>query len=268
MVRAYKILRSEAYDRNTILHVLKSYLDIELQSRFCKNRSRAAVLDYRVDFLNPELFVYLFYEMFILAEYYFACDKLNPRIIDCGSNIGISVLFFKTIFPASSITCYEPDMQSYSWLVQNIEQNGLGSVLAHNVAVCGTDGEKPFYFDSACPGCLSMGLYDHKARGESRLIRTVRLSSTVNEPVDLLKLDVEGAELEVMKDLDGAGKLGFIDKIFLEYHHYMNGSRSDLSELLKIIESNGFKFYISATSYNPYQMNRIQPMMIYAHRQG
>jgi hypothetical protein len=73
------------------------------------------------------------------------------------------------------------------------------------------------------------------------LVPTVRLRDYLNEPVEFLKLDIEGAEIDVM--LDCADKLGEVAQMFVEYHGFA-GKASRLLELLTAIEEAGFSVYV------------------------
>lgn len=53
------------------------------------------MLGYKISSFDYEIFYALFNNIFIGDEYAFQTDKENPLIIDCGSNIGMSVIYFK-----------------------------------------------------------------------------------------------------------------------------------------------------------------------------
>ena len=67
--------------------------------------------------------------------------------------------------------------------------------------------------------------------------------------MDFLKIDIEGAEYQVIKDI--SDKLHFVDHLFLEYHGTF-GQNAELSELFTLLVKAGFSYYIKeATSvYN------------------
>ena len=70
-----------------------------------------------------------------------------------------------------------------------------------------------------------------------------------------MKIDIEGAEYEVLKDIKD--KLHLIDNMFLEYHGSFN-QNIQLNELLQMIVASGFKYYIkeAATVYpTPFYRN-------------
>ena len=72
-------------------------------------------------------------------------------------------------------------------------------------------------------------------------MKATRLRDLLNKKVDFLKLDIEGAEYEVVKDCKDV--LNVCSKIFIEYHGQFTSS-NQLIEILSIIQQNGFGYYI------------------------
>ena len=66
------------------------------------------------------------------------------------------------------------------------------------------------------------------------------------DDVDFLKIDIEGAELDV---ISGSKKLNRVKQMFIEYHSFTD-TPQQLSCLLSILESSGFRYYID-TVYSP-----------------
>ena len=71
---------------------------------------------YSTSFLGHKLYVHdqasfrLGYkELFRHETYKFLATKQAPKIIDCGTNIGMSIIYFKTLYPDASITAFEAD---------------------------------------------------------------------------------------------------------------------------------------------------------------
>jgi len=54
-------------------------------------------------------FIYQFREILVEESYLFNCTKTNPVIIDCGSNIGLSGIYFANRFKDAAIYCIEAD---------------------------------------------------------------------------------------------------------------------------------------------------------------
>ena len=68
----------------------------------------------------------------------------------------------------------------------------------------------------------------------------------LQKQVDFLKIDIEGAEYEVLKDIEP--QLQNVQNLFIEYHGTYEQNK-ELVEMLTILETNGFSFYIKeATS--------------------
>jgi hypothetical protein len=75
------------------------------------------------------------------------------------------------------------------------------------------------------------------------------LSDFIESDIDLHKIDIEGAELEVIEDLAKSGKIHHAQQMHLEYHHHIGKAPDNLSSLLRILEGEGFGYQISAQRY-------------------
>jgi hypothetical protein len=89
-----------------------------------------------------------------------------------------------------------------------------------------------------------------------KFIEAVPLLDYLTPDVDFLKIDIEGAEDTVLKYC-GAG-LQNAKHIFFEYHNNVN-SKQTLHQLLELVESLGFHYYIkeSATRKRPFVDTRL-----------
>ncbi len=52
----------------------------------------------------------------------------KPYIIDCGANIGLSVIYMKRFFPGAEIIAFEPDEQNFKFLEENVRSFGFSGV--------------------------------------------------------------------------------------------------------------------------------------------
>ena len=95
-----------------------------------------------------------------------------------------------------------------------------------------------------------------------------KLSSFIDGDVDLLKLDVEGAEIKVLTDLYQTGKLRRIRRMHLEYHHHIDTARDDLSTTLTMLEQSGFGYQIKANLYPWPKDAAFQDIAIYCYNKG
>jgi hypothetical protein len=69
-----------------------------------------------------------FKDIFVNRIYHFETTRVSPYIIDGGGFIGISVLYFKSIYPDAHIVCFEPDEENFKILQSNIWDNHLTNI--------------------------------------------------------------------------------------------------------------------------------------------
>ena len=229
-------------------------------------RKSVNVAGYKLNYLNYHVFQYLFHELFLDQEYYFATSNKSPLIIDCGSNIGMSILYFKLVYPNSRILGFEPGDDAFSCLEKNIRDNDLQSVEVNKKAVSGNEGKIDFYYDIENPGSLAMSTIQERMPKQKKEVDAVHLSKYITEEVEFLKMDVEGAELGVMQELDNSGKLKYIKQMAIEYHHHIVRDEDGLSALLRILENAGFGYQISSYLGRPFDHHQFQDILIYAYQ--
>lgn len=144
-----------------------------------------------------------------------------PRIIDCGANIGVSVLEWKSRWPMSQITCFEPDPDAFRLLSWNVEKNDIPGVTCIQAAVADFHGDTVLHGEFGY-GADARGNSIEPAWGEREGSSTVtvpchRLSGYLSEGgVDFLKLDIEGAEERVLRE--ASAHLHRVDAIYVEVH--------------------------------------------------
>jgi FkbM family methyltransferase len=193
-------------------------------------------------FPDAASFVFMFNELFITEIYKFKTGKKSPFIIDCGANIGLSVIYAKKKFPDARIIAFEPERTIFKYLKENISQYKWNKVDLIEKAVWKEKALINFINEGADANRIS-SINSEEASRQSYSVEAVTLSNYITEEVDFLKLDIEGAELEVLKEIEP--KLKLVKKIFIEYHSSVNNVQ-ELSMLLKILENNNFRYYIDA----------------------
>jgi FkbM family methyltransferase len=209
----------------------------------------ATLLGYRLEYLNQTYAFFLVHEIIVNASYAFHSQGDAPLIVDCGANIGVSVLFFKARWPHARIIAYEPDLNAFRTLSRNIESNGLQDVRASNVAVGSKDGTVAFYTNVGDPGSLCGSLVPSWGGDSCRSVPMVRLSTHITEPVDLLKVDIEGAELDLLRDLIETGTIDLIREAIIEYHD-LNNDSTCVRQLVCTLEAAGFDVGVTAAQPN------------------
>ncbi len=195
----------------------------------------------KVNYLNGLELLYSLREIFIDEIYKIRFDRPNPYILDCGANIGLSILYMKQLYPNARILAFEPDDSNFKLLKSNTED--LKDVSVVKKAVWKENTTISF----ASTGTLSSKIVHDNANDQLKSMEGIRLKDYLNEPVDLLKLDIEGAEYEVIKDCKE--KLSSIKNLFIEYHGKFENT-AELNEIFAIIQQAGFAYYIKEASDN------------------
>ena len=183
-------------------------------------------------------FLAQFLEIFVNEIYNFNSVNDKPLIIDCGANIGTSVLYFKKLYPQSMIKAFEPDPGIYSILQQNIDTAKFENIHLFNKAVWTKDSVLNFHSEGSDAGSISDN------GGPNLKVKAIQLSKFLAEcpqNIDLLKIDIEGAEYEVL--LSCKDQLSKVDNIFVECHKFPNQPQR-IHEVLKMFEDLNFRYYI------------------------
>lgn len=244
--------------------VLKTYILLS-----CTNQAKRKpinVTGFKVNYCNYNLLKLLFNEIFVGNEYLFSSNTLKPTIIDCGSNIGMSVLYFNLIYPDCNILAFEPDEETFSILEANIKQNHLDNVILHKKALSKSDGTLDFYYDQKKPGSLTMSAIKARIPKQNKTVVSTRLSHYIDNNIDFLKLDIEGLETEVIEDLRKENKIHLIERMVIEYHHHIEKDIDGLSIILAILEESNFGYQIEGSMSRPWKPFGFQDLLIYAYR--
>ena len=185
-------------------------------------------------------FLYQYKEIFVDEYYRFQSDNDSPVIYDCGSNVGTSCAYFKMIYPNSIIKAFEAEQGIADLLKTNIKNNGLTNIEVNEKAVWVDNNG----VDLGVEGADGSSVY----LGENvRKVNSIRLKDLLDDEnrVEMLKMDIEGAENDVI--LDCGDSLKVVDNIFIEYHSFTN-SKQKLSDLLNVLEQNKFRYFIGNDS--------------------
>jgi FkbM family methyltransferase len=216
---------------------LKTYF-VEMHARQAQRGGRGAVLleGHLTHFQNAHHLAILYQEIFLKQVYDFETSVERPIVIDCGANIGLSTIRFKRRHPAARVYAFEPDPGFASILEKNIESWGLGDVTVIQSAVWSSEGTMRFQPDEGLAGHLG-----GTVENDGIEVKTVRLRHYLSEPIDFLKIDIEGAELEVLKDC--ADALKNVRRLFVEWHSY-GGQQQTLDAVLEILRGADYRYWI------------------------
>ena len=200
-------------------------------------------LGYSVRINDGANFYVLYHDMVLKQAYRFSAARPNPVIVDCGSNIGMSILYFKHLYPDARIIGFEPDPAIVRYLHENVQMNGLGNVQIVQAAIGGREGRLTFYSDGKYGSCLAHLSSEPIPEGWSKHeVPCVKLSDYLNEPIDFLKMNIEGAEWEALADC--GDRLKLIREMAIEYHH-LPGVPRTLHKILNFLDEMGFDYVVS-----------------------
>ncbi|MCK4352484.1 FkbM family methyltransferase [candidate division WOR-3 bacterium] len=212
--------------------------NIEKLKRMPKRKSGVIQINaFSVKYINPLSIYYEYKDIFKNRIYHFNTKKHHPFIIDAGGYIGMSALYFKSIYPNSKIIVFEPDPKIYKVLLRNIKQNKLTGINAINAGLGSENKEVDFYPDGADGGSLYLLGKTQKIK-----VKIVQLSNYITERVDFLKMNIEGAEYEVFKEIEK--KLPLIEQLVFEYHGFYN-LKQNLHNILSILDKNSLKYVVT-----------------------
>ena len=196
----------------------------------CKNDDRSTI---------SEIFILEIYNKYTINE--------TDIIVDAGANIGEFTLLAASQAKKGMVYAIEPNKEANELLLANIASNNLTNVKTFDVALDSKDGIRNFYISH---GTNSNFFY--KTRDDKNiLVKTITLKHFIEnnaiKKIDLLKMDIEGAEFDVLMNTSKE-ELRKIYKIILEFHNISDGKND--KKLKYFLEKNGFQ--VESTSIVPW----------------
>jgi len=188
------------------------------------------------DIADSLSFYYSHREIFIDEIYKFQTETKTPNIIDCGSNYGTSLVFFKNLYPNAKIIGIEADPNIFNMLRKNINHRNYQDISLINKAVSNKKGLVKFFSEGADGGRI------HKMDESKKLfeVETITLDDIIHEYIDFIKMDIEGSETDAICSIK---KIDYVDKIFIEYHSFVD-QKQNLDKLLNFLRNNEFRYFI------------------------
>jgi FkbM family methyltransferase len=170
-----------------------------------------------------------FEQVFIEQEYEIPLDFEPATIVDAGANVGLASVLFASRYPSARIIAIEPDIDNFAMLERNTR--AYPNVIALRAALWGRAGALRI----ANPGDEPWAFRIEEANDGGVAAVTVEelLGILGTEQLDVLKMDIEGAEAEVM-----AHSVPWIDCVgvlITELH-----TREAASAFFRAIDGRGF----------------------------
>ena len=198
---------------------------------------------YRLRVNDGPNFYMQYKDIFVHRSYHFQALRQDPVILDCGSNIGMSILYYKHMYPEAKVTGFEPDPVVWPYLRENIERNNLTRVELVQAAISGTEGRLAFGSDGKYASCLLPDQSAEVPEGWTKqMVPCVRLRDSLTRAIDFMKLNIEGAEWEALSDSED--RLRQVREMVIEYHHLPNLPRT-LHDILALLHRQGFEYLVN-----------------------
>jgi FkbM family methyltransferase len=187
-------------------------------------------------------------EILIHQEYHFRSAQPAPVVIDAGANIGLATYYARRMCKAGKVICFEPNPETFAVLSANAKAGKWDNTELHNAAVAATDGEAEFAVMAGAPLAASMAPRNtDKITGHIK-VPTLKLRPFLKEPVGLLKIDIEGAEADVLEAC--ADALGLVENIFVEVHPVHGEVPGLLVRVLAVLENAGFMVHVARSPWS------------------
>jgi FkbM family methyltransferase len=144
--------------------------------------------------------------------------KENYVIMDVGAWIGQYTLLFAELANRGRVYAFEPESEAYNVLCKNVERNNLRNICVERIALSSSTGRAKFFAFGKTNSSLIKHVQENNPKVE--IVETSTLDDYCSRrdlKPDLIKIDVEGAEMLV---LDGAKKIiqEYSPRILLEFH--------------------------------------------------
>lgn len=166
--------------------------------------------------------------------------KPGDTYVDVGGNIGNHVIYVSSVCKPGKVIAFEPNPEAFQILETNVHLNELSHLVSlHRLGVSSTGGELGF----ANPSPANLGMARLVPNYQAQFqIKTVKLDDYLEEPVDFIKIDVEGHELQVLEGMTGIMKT-FQPRIYVEVDN------SERDQFMAFIVSQNYTVQASLKQY-------------------
>lgn len=193
--------------------------------------------------------VCVFYQVF-LAKSYDINYGFEPKvIIDCGANIGLSVIYFKNRFPDAKIIAIEPEKSNFELLKKNTEKynnifcikSGVWNRSTDLVIKEGNNGNWDFVTEEV--NVKSINRDTIPAVSINEIINTYDI-----DQIDILKIDIEGSEKELFE---------------MNFENWLKITKVLIIELHDGLKPGASKSFFKAVSQYDFHMSRKNENLIF-----
>ena len=163
----------------------------------------------------------------------------SDTVVDIGAHIGAFSVRAAGLAHRGHVYAYEPSSDNFDMLTANRLLNNLDNLYIEKSAISGRQGQMTLYTPAGNPIMGSL-LQATSAHAETVNVTTITdiIATQHIERIDLLKMDVEGAEYDILFNCPSE-TLAKIQQVVMEYHEFDDEKRNRL-DLARLLEAHGF----------------------------
>lgn len=189
------------------------------------------------------------------AEWNFYLDHVRPgmTVFDVGANVGeLSLLFSRFVGPEGRVHCFEPGPDAYERLTTVVKATARDNLVLNRMALSDKSGEVELFLYGDWHSWSSLVERPFAEHGiETPAVSRVSVpSATVDEycrlknigRIDLLKIDVEGAELQVLRGAEQKLRSHSIQRCIFEFGQTTFDVGNHPDQITKFLTDVGYSF--------------------------
>lgn len=225
------------------VQLLFNFIIMKIKTDFVEINNQKIYLDYNDSLCLSLNKKYEFLEYSLIRKY---LQKDNV-VFDIGAHIGYYTLNFASLVgDKGKVFSFEPNPTNFTLLKKNVEINNHNNVNLFQKAISNFNGNIRLYISDFSSGMHR--IHESKFCNDFIEIESVRLDDFVKnheiKKIDFLKIDVEGAEFDVLKGMTNIIHNNKSLKILVEFSPYsITEHGSDPIEFLKNLINHGFQLY-------------------------
>lgn len=151
----------------------------------------------------------------------------EDTVVDIGANIGyFTLLAAKLVGSKGKVYAFEPEPRNYSMVLKNVELNGYDNVIANQKAISNISGTVRLYLSDKDIGSHTLRerhdvpQFAESQSGEFVEVESITLDEFFNNkrcPINVIKMDMEGAEMLALSGMDRIINENKNLKMFVEF---------------------------------------------------